>query len=130
MRTRENNIWFGNTDNYDPLDPVWGDPPAAVFQDAVEEVTDIFERWLGRRPTKLELRAGMESAVFFHGDIDDGPQTGVCKYCQKAISRSPDNDESVKDLALAKIINKEPAEGLAWADDGERLGDSDHWHSI
>lgn len=42
---------------------VWGDDPADVMDDALAKIVAIFQRDLGRRPTRFELRRGLEFAV-------------------------------------------------------------------
>lgn len=41
----------------------WGDAPADVLDDAVDEIIKIFERDVGRKPTKTELIAGMKFSL-------------------------------------------------------------------
>lgn len=39
---------------------VWGDAPADVIGNAIDEVVEAFERDLGRRPKKAEIEAGIK----------------------------------------------------------------------
>lgn len=39
---------------------LWGDGPADLMGDAVDRIVEEFERCVERRPTKVELRAGLE----------------------------------------------------------------------
>ena len=40
--------------------PIWGDLPADTLGAAVDEIVVQFQEFLGRRPTKPELREGLE----------------------------------------------------------------------
>jgi len=44
----------------------WGDQPADVLDDAIARIVEIFESDLGRKPTKAELRAGLEFSLSVH----------------------------------------------------------------
>ena len=40
--------------------PMWGDVPADILGNAVDEIVAQFQEDLGRRPTKAELRDGLD----------------------------------------------------------------------
>jgi hypothetical protein len=42
---------------------MWGDRPADIFDVAIDEIVKVFEAELERRPTKGELRAGLEFSL-------------------------------------------------------------------
>ena len=42
---------------------VWGDRPADIIGDALDAIVQEFTNDLGRRPTKLEVRAGLEFSL-------------------------------------------------------------------
>lgn len=42
---------------------MWGDYPADIFANAIEDVIRVFGEDLGRKPTTAELRAGFEFHV-------------------------------------------------------------------
>lgn len=39
---------------------IWGDGPADLMGEAVASITQEFQQYEGRNPTKAELRAGLE----------------------------------------------------------------------
>lgn len=41
-------------------DLTWGDAPADIVDDAIIQIVDIFQRDVGRKPTKEELLAGFK----------------------------------------------------------------------
>jgi hypothetical protein len=43
--------------------PMWGDVPADIFGEALDGIVEQFEADLGRRPSKAELRAGLEFSL-------------------------------------------------------------------
>jgi hypothetical protein len=43
--------------------PMWGDRPADIFDQALNGVVESFETAFNRRPTKAELRAGLEFSL-------------------------------------------------------------------
>lgn len=47
---------------------IWGDEPADILGDAVDEIIKTFSRDVGRRPTKAEMFAGLK---FVTGRYDD-----------------------------------------------------------
>lgn len=52
--------WKGSIFGGKDTDPVWGDSPADRMAEVVEVITNIFIEDLGRKPTKRELREGLE----------------------------------------------------------------------
>lgn len=47
----------------DPPDMWWGDGPADVMDSAIAAIAEDFQRDQGRRPTKAEVRAGLEFSL-------------------------------------------------------------------
>lgn len=52
----------------EPTGMVWGDTPADVMGNAIDEVVDAFQRDLGRPPTKAELEAGFKFSLAVYED--------------------------------------------------------------
>ena len=51
--------------------PMWGDLPADTFGEAVDEIVAQFQESLGRKPTKAELREGLEFTLSaYQEDMD------------------------------------------------------------
>ena len=44
----------------EPTGLIWGDRPADIFENAVDEVEQAFVADLGRKPTKAEIKAGLK----------------------------------------------------------------------
>lgn len=42
---------------------IWGDGPADAMDNAIDLIVKEFERYEGRRPTKDEMRAGLEFSL-------------------------------------------------------------------
>lgn len=62
-------------ENEDGIEMVWGDGPADAMDNAIDQIVADFERVEGRRPTKDEMRAGLEFSL--GGDEEVGrPQKG------------------------------------------------------
>lgn len=51
----------------------WGDGPADVISAAVDEVVKEFVRDLGRKPSRVELRAGLEFHIRAQDDLPEEP---------------------------------------------------------
>jgi hypothetical protein len=47
---------------------IWGDAPADIMDEALEDVVKTFADGVGRRPTKAEIRAGLEFALGIYND--------------------------------------------------------------
>lgn len=56
------------TENPGGPEMLWGDAPADIFGDAIDGVILAFETEVQRRPTKDEVRAGLEFSL---GVFDD-----------------------------------------------------------
>jgi hypothetical protein len=50
---------------------VWGDQPADIVDDAIERAINVFEEDLGRKPTKAELREGLEFYLRVRDDLQE-----------------------------------------------------------
>jgi hypothetical protein len=50
---------------------VWGDQPADIVDDAIERAINVFEDDLGRKPTKAELREGLEFYLRVRDDLQE-----------------------------------------------------------
>jgi hypothetical protein len=48
---------------------VWGDQPADIVDDAVERAIEVFTEDIGRKPTKKELREGLEFYLRIRDDL-------------------------------------------------------------
>lgn len=57
-----------------PAETVWGDLPADVFDEAIRQIVVAFQHDVGRKPTKAELRAGLEFSLGVYKD--PAPETG------------------------------------------------------
>jgi hypothetical protein len=60
---------FGDTEG---TGLVWGDRPADTMADAVARVVELFEEDLGRKPTKRELREGLEFHLRALDTLEEG----------------------------------------------------------
>jgi len=49
--------------NEDGSELIWGDGPADILDAAIDEIVKEFERYEKRKPTKDEMRAGLEFAL-------------------------------------------------------------------
>lgn len=45
---------------------VWGDGPADILDNAIDEIVKEFQRDWGRKPTPDELRSGLEFSLGLH----------------------------------------------------------------
>lgn len=61
--------WQGNAIEHDPNGLVWGDQPADIIDDAVSRAIDVFTKDIGRKPTKAELREGLEFYLRIRDDL-------------------------------------------------------------
>ena len=64
--------WWGANEEGDSLQPngslTWGDGPADIIDNALDEIDKQFEQAWGRKPTLAELQSGlMFSARVSHG---------------------------------------------------------------
>jgi hypothetical protein len=48
---------------------VWGDQPADIVDDAIERAVLVFTEDIGRKPTKAELREGLEFYLRIRDDL-------------------------------------------------------------
>lgn len=51
---------------------VWGDAPADTFDDAIEEIVQIFREDIGRVPKIDEIRAGLEFSLGCYEETYNG----------------------------------------------------------
>lgn len=65
---------------------VWGDQPADKMADVVEVITNIFLEDVGRKPTKAELREGLEFHLRALDTLEEDFER--CPSCQTAITES------------------------------------------
>jgi hypothetical protein len=63
--------WKGNIFDSKPDDPTWGDAPADIMAEAVEQIIFKFEEDLHRKPTKRELREGLEFHIRILDELAD-----------------------------------------------------------
>lgn len=67
--------WTQNTEghsfttNEDGTELWWGDAPADALDNAIDEIVAAFEGSFGRRPTKDEVRAGLEFSLGGSEDV-------------------------------------------------------------
>lgn len=50
---------------------VWGDQPADIIDNAVDEAIAVFQQDVGRMPTKAELREGLEFYLRIRDDLQE-----------------------------------------------------------
>jgi hypothetical protein len=65
--------WTQNRDGVsfasdDSEEMLWGDGPADVMDSALAAIVEAFEQAQGRRPTKAEVRAGLEFSLGTEGE--------------------------------------------------------------
>lgn len=49
---------------------VWGDGPADILDKALDEIRDMFVEVWGRRPTRIELTAGLLFSLADEDEVD------------------------------------------------------------
>jgi hypothetical protein len=64
--------WKTPTDSKTVKTPtIWGDAPADMLDMALTKVIEVFTEAVGRRPTKLEIRQGLEFSLGGFDDLKD-----------------------------------------------------------
>jgi hypothetical protein len=63
--------YWGHTPKGKKKELIWGDAPADVLDNAVDQIIGIFVSDMGRKPTKAELLYGMEFCSSILEDWDD-----------------------------------------------------------
>ena len=64
--------WKTPTDSKTVTTPtIWGDAPADMIDMALAKVIEVFTEAVGRKPTKLEIRQGLEFSLGGFDDLKD-----------------------------------------------------------
>lgn len=56
--------------NEDGPEMLWGDAPADIVDDALDQIVNAFREDVGRKPTKAELHAGLEFSLGIYEEND------------------------------------------------------------
>jgi hypothetical protein len=98
---------------------VWGDGPADIMDDAIDKITDEFQAAYGRKPSRIELEAGLQFSLGVYEEQEPGssgcpvghqrPCAG-CTWCEEKWRRRwsvpaedvmPDAQSAISGLAQA-----------------------------
>ena len=79
----EQGVSFAQAKNHEKM--IWGDQPADIMGNALEEIFSVFQRDKGRPPTEAEVKAGLLFSL--RGALnraESAAKAPVCGNCREA----------------------------------------------